>query len=39
MVYASGVPRKTRRSAIILEIKPRKYAVAVWRREEGGEPV
>jgi hypothetical protein len=48
MVYASGVPRKTparaqaqphRHPAIILEIEPHKYAVAVWRRDEGGEPV
>jgi len=42
-----GVPRKTpdrardqpRRPAIILEIEPHKYAVAVWRRDEDGEPV
>lgn len=48
MVYPSGVPRKTpdrardqpaRRPAIILELEPHKYAVAVWRRDEAGEPV
>jgi hypothetical protein len=27
------------RPAIILETEPHKYAVAVWRREQDGEPV
>ncbi len=47
MVYASGVPRKTptraheqpRHHAIVLQPEPRRYAVAVWRRDEEGEPV
>jgi hypothetical protein len=47
MVYPSRVPRKTpertrdqpRRPAIILELEPHKYAVAVCRRDEAGEAV
>jgi hypothetical protein len=48
VVYASGVPRKPparspaqplRHSAIVLQLEPHKYAVAVWRRDEDGEPV
>jgi hypothetical protein len=47
MVYASGVPRKTptraheppRHPAIVLRLEPHRYAVAVWRRDEEGEPV
>ena len=42
--YPSGVPRKTspaphKRPAIVPELEPHKYAVAVWRRDEDGEPV
>ena len=35
-------PRPTadqRRPAIILQLEPHKYAVAVWRRDEDGSPV
>ena len=46
MVYAPGVPRKKseparapRHPAIILRLEPHRYAVAVWRRDEDGEPV
>ena len=41
--YSPGVPRKTptpdRRPAIVLQLEPHEYAVAVWRRDEDGEPV
>ena len=38
------MPRKTSparpgRPAIILQLEPHRYAVAVWGRDEGGEPV
>ena len=46
MVYAPGVPRKKpgptrapQHPAIILQVEPHRYAVAVWRRDENGEPV
>ena len=45
MVYAPGVPRKKpgptrapQHPAIILQVEPHRYAVAVWRRDEDGEP-
>jgi hypothetical protein len=48
MAYPSGVPRKPparsstqppRHPAIVLQLEPHKYAVAVGRRDEDGEPV
>jgi hypothetical protein len=33
------VPPSKAPPAIILQLEPRKYAVAVWRRDENGVPV
>lgn len=45
-MYSPDVPRKkptppadSQRPAIVLQLEPHRYAVAVWRRDEDGEPV
>jgi hypothetical protein len=32
-------PRPHRPRTIVLQLEPHKYAVAIWRREEDGEPI